>query len=165
MRPVLAATEKTQIHVDHLLNSGSTLVPDSKLLWPVAKATQFLFRKATIATLPRWMRKMSGVKQSRVTDVLVTAVMKLGMRLMANNVAVQCFLIRTLSPLTAPVLVPILRGTAPANPVTWTPEDARNHYGVVSPTEQYAAIQASRSGNPLPACAPRDGEEPLLAFA
>jgi uncharacterized protein (DUF2236 family) len=46
MRPVLAATEATQVHVDHLLNAASTLVPASPLLWPVAKATQLLFRKA-----------------------------------------------------------------------------------------------------------------------
>jgi hypothetical protein len=110
------------------------------------------------------MRKMGGVKQSRATDVLVTAVMKLGMRLAAKSTAVQCFLIQTMSPLTAPVLVPILRGTPPTNPRTWTPEEARSHYGVVSPAEQYAAIQATRAGQPVAAHAPRDGVEPLLAF-
>lgn len=165
MRPVLAATEATQVHVDHLLNAGSILIPASRLLWPVAKASQLLFRMATIATLPRWMRKMGGVKQSRVTDVLVTAAMKCGMRLAAKSVTVQCFLIRTLSPLTAPVLVPILCGTPPTNRVTWTPEEARDHYGMVSPAEQYAVIQASRAGQPVATHAPRDGAEPLLAFA
>jgi len=36
---------------------------------------------------------------------------------------------------------------------------------MVSPAEQYAAIQASRAGQPTPAHAPRDGEESLLTFA
>jgi hypothetical protein len=49
--------------------------------------------------------------------------------------------------------------------VTWTPEEARSHYDVVSPAEQYAAIQAIRTEQPVAAHAPRDGEEPLLAFA
>jgi hypothetical protein len=46
-------------------------------------------------------------------------------------------------------------GLAKGGDVTWTPEDSRSHYGVVSPAEQYAASQASPRGNPWPLTPPR----------
>nr|WP_191094028.1 oxygenase MpaB family protein [Nocardia colli] len=164
MRPILAATEATQQHVDLLLNSASTLLPDSVLLRPVAKLTQTLFRKATIATLPRWMRKMGGVQQSRVTDAAVTVALRVMFRSIAQSVAAQRFIVRLTSPLTAPVLDPILCAVPPKNPVVWTPEEARAHYGTVRPAEQYAQILAARTAKPLPEHAAADGSEPLLAF-
>lgn len=164
MRPILCATEATQEHVEKILDSGSALFPESRFLWPVTRPVGLLFRKATIATLPRWMRKMGGVEQSPITDAAVTVVLRAGMRLLAKNVAAQRFLVRTTTPLSVAVLDPILCGTPPTNPRTWTPDEARKHYGMVSPAEQYAAIQAARAAEPLPAHAPRDGAEPLLAF-
>lgn len=164
MRPILCATEATQEHFEKILDSASSTLPETPLLRPVAKIGSALFRRATIATLPHWMRKMGGVKQSRATDAAVTVVMRAGMRLLAKSVPAQRFVVRTMTPLSVPVVDPILCGTPPTNPRTWTPEEARAHYGKVSPAEQYAAIQAERAGTPLPAHASRDGAEPLLAF-
>ncbi|MFI6999148.1 oxygenase MpaB family protein [Nocardia sp. NPDC050175] len=164
MRPILAATEATQQHVEHLLDSASAPLPDSAVLWPVVKLTQVLFRKATIATLPRWMRKMGGVRQSPITDLLITATMQAIFRLAAQSVEAQRFLLRVSSPLTAPVLDPIMCGVAPKDPVVWSPEQARAHYRTVRPAEQYAQILAARAEKPLPQHAAVDGSEPLLAF-
>ncbi|MEU7145798.1 oxygenase MpaB family protein [Nocardia sp. NPDC046473] len=165
MRPILTATEATQQHVEQLLDSASTLLPDSALWWPVAKLTQTLFRKGTIATLPRWMRKMGGVHQSPVTDALVTVLLRATFRLVAQSVAAQRFLIHTASPLTAPITDPILCAVAPKNPVVWTPEAARAHHGTVRPTDQYAQIRAARAEKTLPEHAAADGSAPLLPFA
>ncbi|MEV6557615.1 oxygenase MpaB family protein [Nocardia sp. NPDC051756] len=164
MRPILAATEATQQHVDLLLNGASTLLPDSALLRPVAKLTQTLFRKATIATLPRWMRKMGGVQQSPVTDAVVTVILRGMFRLLAHSVAAQRAILRTASPLSVPVLDPILCAVPPKHPVVWTPEQARRHYGMATPAEQYAEILAARAAKALPEHAAADGSEPLLAF-
>ncbi|WP_433662786.1 oxygenase MpaB family protein [Nocardia sp. CA-128927] len=164
MRPILAATEATQQHVEQLLDSASTLLPDSVLWWPVAKLTQGLFRRGTIATLPRWMRKMGGVQQSPVTDALVTVTLRALFRLVAQSVEAQRFIIRLGSPLTAPVVDPILCAVPPTNPVVWTPEEARAHYGMVRPVEQYDRIRAARAETSLPQHAAADGSEPLLAF-
>ncbi|MFB8276816.1 oxygenase MpaB family protein [Nocardia colli] len=164
MRPVLAATEVTQQHIDQLLNGATTIVPDSVLLWPVAKFTQALFREATISTLPRWMRKMGGVRQSPLTGALATVTMRALFRLVAQSVEAQRFLFRMASPLTVPVVDPILCEIPPKNPVVWTPEEARAHYGTVRPAEQYAQILAARTAKPLPEHAAADGSEPLLAF-
>lgn len=164
MRPVLAATEATQLHVEKLLDSASALLPDSAP-WPLVQASRLIFRKATIASLPHWMRKMAGVRQSPVTDVVVTVLMRLAMRLAAGSIALQRMLIRMSSPLTAPIADPILCRIPATNPVTWTPEQAREHYGMRSPGAQYAEIQAARAGWAVPAHAARDGAEQLLAFS
>ncbi|MFG1792562.1 oxygenase MpaB family protein [Nocardia sp. NPDC049149] len=164
MRPILAATEATQQHVDQLLDSASTLLPDSPVLWPVAKLTQTVFRKATIATLPGWMRKMGGVHQSAVTDAVVTVAMRAMFRMLAQSVAAQRFVLGMASPLTVPVVDPILCEVTPDNPVVWSPEQARAHYGVETPVEQYARIRAARDAQPMPEHAAPDGSQPLLAF-
>ncbi|WP_405161595.1 oxygenase MpaB family protein [Nocardia sp. NBC_01499] len=164
MRPILAATEATQQHVEQLLNSASAPLPDSVLLWPVAKLTQGLFRRATIASLPRWMRKMGGVQQSPVTDALATVALQILFRLVAQSVEAQRLIVRMGSPLSSPVLDPILCEVAPKNPVVWSPEEARVHYGMVRPAEQYAQIRAARAAKSLPEHAAVDGSEPLLAF-
>ncbi|MFI5778946.1 oxygenase MpaB family protein [Nocardia sp. NPDC051570] len=164
MRPILAATEATQEHVELLLNAADTLLPDSALLWPVAKLTQAVFRRATIATLPRWMRKMGGVRQSPVTDALITVTLRMFFRMIAHSVAAQRFVLRTASPLTVPVLDPILCAVPPNNPMVWTPEQARARHGMLTPAEQYARIRAADAQEPLPDHAAADGSRPLLAF-
>jgi uncharacterized protein (DUF2236 family) len=164
MRPRLAATEATQQHVEHLLGGASGVLLRSPLLWPLRTAVDVLFRRATITTLPRWMRKMAGVKQSRLTDSLITLVMRLGFALLSKSPALTRYLVAKGSPLTAPVVGPVLAGVAPTNPVTWTPEQARLRDGMLDPREQYAATRAARPGANMPVNAPRDGQEPLLAF-
>jgi uncharacterized protein (DUF2236 family) len=162
MRPKLAATEATQQHIEHLLNAGSYLAPDSPWLWPIRKAAQVVSRKATIATLPRWMRKMAGVKQSRATDALITALLRPTFALIAKRPTAMRQLVRIMSPLTAPVVDPILCAVPPTNPVTWTPQQARDRDGMTDPREQYATAKAAR--HTAADHAPRDGQEPLLAF-
>jgi uncharacterized protein (DUF2236 family) len=159
MRPILAATEATQQHVDFLLNA----VPDDAP-WLLVKASGLLFRRATIATLPRWMRKMGGIKQSRTTDAVVTVAMRILMRIATGSVGLQRFILHRASPLSVPIVDPMLCGVPPKDRRTWTPAEARSHYGYRAPAEQYTAIKAARAGKPLPAHAPRDGSRPLLAF-
>jgi uncharacterized protein (DUF2236 family) len=163
MRPKLAATEATQQHVEHLLDGAANLVPDSPWLWPVRKSLQLVFRKATIATLPRWMRKMAGVTQSRATDALITAMLRPAFALIARSPRVVRYLVRIMSPLTAPVVEPILCAVPPTNPVTWTSQQARERDGMTDPRELYATAKAARQA--VTEHAPRDGQEPLLAFS
>ncbi|MEV0251650.1 oxygenase MpaB family protein [Nocardia sp. NPDC050712] len=164
MKPVLAARVVTQEHVEHLLDGARLMVPDHRGLRPVAEVSRVLFRTATIATLPQWMRAMAGIQQSARTDAAITLVMRLMFRVVAKSVAAQRLIIRNASPHTAPVLDPILCEVAPVNPMVRTPEQARADYGLDTPAEQYAAIRAARSGRPLPEHAARDGASPLLTF-
>jgi uncharacterized protein (DUF2236 family) len=163
MRPVLAATEATQRHVAALLDGGSVLLPATTPR-PLSALVAALSRKATIATLPHWMRKMGGVEQSAFTDAWVTAVTRALMRAAARSVTAQRLMVHHASPHSAPVLDPVLCGVPPLSLRTWSPEEARRHYKVTAPAQLYAALTAARAAEPPPAHAPRDGSAPLLAF-
>lgn len=125
---------------------------------------QVTLRAATIATLPGWMRKMAGVQQSPVTDLAVTAGLRVIMALLATSVTAQRSIIHRGSPGTAAVVDPMLCGIAPKDPTVYTPDQAYSHHGFVPPAEQYAQIKADRAGQPVPAHAAQDGSTPLLAF-
>lgn len=159
MRPILAATEATQQHVDFLLNATPYGVPK-----PIAKTIGLLFRKVTIASLPRWMRKMGGIKQSPMTDAVATVIVRALMRTAARSIDLQRFILRRASPGSIPIADPKLCRVSPKDIRIWEPAEARSHYGYIAPAEQFAAIKASRAGQPLPAHAPRDGSSPMLVF-
>lgn len=165
VQPRLAATVATQEHVEHYFNVAGSFLPDHALLRPLRPAAQWLLRRGTIATLPRWMRRMSGVKQSRFTDAAVVMTLRPIYRLIARSKRFQVSMIRALSPLTAPILTPIFLGVPPLNPVVRTTQEARELYAIPTPAEQIAALEAADIGGRNRDRAPRDGTEPLLAFA
>src|SRR6185436_4718346 len=102
MRPKLAGSEAAQSMMDHLLN-GTVMLPEVPLvLRPLTWAVNKVTRAATIATMPRWMRKMAGVRQSRLTDVLVRPVMMISFRISRLSPRLQLFGLRILSPSTVP---------------------------------------------------------------
>ena len=76
MRPKLAGSEAAQSMMDHLLNAEVMLPPVPRALRPVTWVINKAMRWATIATMPQWMRKMAGLRQSRIIDALITPVMK-----------------------------------------------------------------------------------------
>lgn len=164
MRPVLAATEVTQQHVEHILSAADTLVGDPP--WfarPLGPIVRRVFRMATISTLPRWMRRMAGVRQSRLTDVLVGAFLRPIFALVHRSPRLAVKLLAISSPSTASVVAPALLGLEPVDPSTKpTPTEARARAGLRSPRQQYAAQLAARTN--VPDAAPRDEESGLLAF-
>ena len=142
MRPKLAGSEAAQRAMDHLLNA-KVMMPDMPLpLRPVNWIVNEIHRRATIATMPHWMRKMAGLRQSRVTDTLLTPVMKIAFRLGASNPRLMLATLKLLSPGTVPIAAPVLLGIPPANPVTMTPAQARERYGVLPPRDEYARFRA-----------------------
>jgi hypothetical protein len=107
-------------------------------VWVINKA----HRMAIIATMPQWMRRMGGLRQSRATDVLITPVIRIGYRLLNANAHVQLMLLQMTSPSTVPVVAPLLLGVAPRNPETLTPAQARERYFMLRPSEEYARFRA-----------------------
>lgn len=166
MRGRLAATQVTQEIVGHLLNAGSTLGADlHPMARPISHAFATLSRKATIATLPGWLRQLAGVRQSRATDHAVTAVMRALVRLTPTDPRVQLALIRRLSPATADVVGPALRGETPTRPETVAPQDAWRRLARPTPQEQYEQQCRERDGRPATR-APKDaGTSKLVAFS
>ena len=141
MRPKLAGSEAAQSMMDHLLHADVMLPPVPRVLRPATFVISKTLRYATIATMPRWMRKLGGLRQSRLLDAAVTPVMRVSFRVVALNARVQVALLGLISPSTVAVAAPVLLGIPPQRAETLTPAQARERYGVLPPPEAYARFR------------------------
>jgi len=148
-RPRLVGSEVAQDMMNFLLDSTPRILAG---IAPrvVALPLSAVVRRAVIATMPTWMRKLAGTPQSRATDIAVTAQAKLAVRAVAADPRVQLALLRRLSPLTVPIVAPVLFGMPAENARTWTPQEAYAHFGRITPREQYAKLLADRSSGTGP---------------
>jgi uncharacterized protein (DUF2236 family) len=150
MRPRLAGSEAAQAMMDHLLNAEVMLPPLPRALRPATWVVNQALRRATIATMPPWMRKLAGLSQSRAVDATITPVMRISFRILNASPRLQLLLLPLLSPSTVPVAAPALLGIAPQRPETLTPAQARDRYGVLPPTEEYARFRKLVGSAPAP---------------
>jgi hypothetical protein len=142
MRPKLAGSEAAQSMMAHLLDAEVMLPPLPRAVRPVSWAIARTLRAATIATMPRWMRRMGGLRQSRAVDALVTPVMRLSFRAVGAHPRLMLAILRFLSPGTVPIAAPVLLGVPAREPVTVTPTQARERAGLLPPAESYARFRA-----------------------
>jgi uncharacterized protein (DUF2236 family) len=129
-----------------------------------AVAAYFRTIDPVIATIPQWMGKLAGTPQSRATDIAATVQMRLAMRTLAASPALQLAVLRRLSPLTAPIVEPILLGLPPEQEITWTPEQAYAHFGTIPPARQYAELLAGRTSGTGPRAYDRHHHDPAVDF-
>ncbi|MBO0849480.1 MAG: hypothetical protein J2P20_08460 [Pseudonocardia sp.] len=54
-------------------------------LRPVAKIVAGWLRAATLATMPRWMREMAGLRRSRIADMPIRPLMRQARRRPARS--------------------------------------------------------------------------------
>jgi hypothetical protein len=141
MRPRLAGSEAAQSMMDYLLNAEAMFPPTPRALRPGRWVINKTLRYATIATMPHWMRKMAGLRQSRLVDAAITPVMRIAFRISNANARLKLLGLRLISPSTVPVVAPALLGIAPRHPETLTPAEARARHGVLPPTEEYARFR------------------------
>ncbi|MGH3950185.1 MAG: oxygenase MpaB family protein [Pseudonocardiaceae bacterium] len=145
MRPRLAASEAAQRMMDHLLNAKVVLPPVPLVLRPVAWAVNVFLRAGAIATMPRWMRKMGGVPQSRLTAVAVRPVLRLSFAVLHRVVPLKRRVLALLAPSTLPVVEPIWHGLPPVNPEVLTPAEARERYGYAKPVDAHRDLRARQA--------------------
>ncbi len=145
MRPKLAGSEAAQRAMDHLLNAHVMLPPMPLVMRPGAWVVSKVLRYGTIATMPQWMRKMGGLRQPRIVDVLVTPVLKISFRVVESNKRLKLTVLRLISPMTLPVVAPIVLGIEPANPEVVTPADARARYGYDKPRDAHLELRARQA--------------------
>ncbi|HSX66897.1 oxygenase MpaB family protein [Nocardioides sp.] len=144
-RPRLAASEAAQQMMDHLLDGVNAVVPRKGLLRAVRPLANRTLRHATIATMPRYMRDLAGVRQGRVTDLVVTLWLRTLMAVAARSHGIQRYILGTLSPRTLPVIEPHWRGIAPLAPVVLTPEEARHQWGYPRPRDAHLELRARQA--------------------
>jgi uncharacterized protein (DUF2236 family) len=160
-RPRLVGSEVAQDMMDFLLDAQTTILPEA-LPRPVRVAMNAVARRAVIATMPHWMRKLGATTQSRWMDSVAIALTRPVIRVLAASTSLELWALRKTSPRTVPILEPVLRGRAPVNPVVRTPDEARAAYGYRTVREQYDDILAARRRHAGPAAYPRHHFEPLL---
>ena len=146
MRPRLAATELTQSTMRYLLD-GSRVLIDEKTPWYLRglyKTAGLGMAVATLATMPRYMHELAGVRVPRPALAAIKPLTKLSMRALQSPPA-KIWLVRLVSPSTVPVIEPIARNIAPKELKTLSPEQARTLYGTLPPKElhqQYLSTAA-----------------------
>jgi len=137
MRPRLAASEAAQKMIDHLLNAKIMFPPTRRVLAPAVWVVNQAMRRATIATMPHWMRRLAGVRQPRIVDALIAPVMRISFRIGQANPQRALRALALLSPSTVEIVAPVLLELPPRHPETVTPAQARERAGVLPPVESY----------------------------
>ena len=157
MRPRLVGSEVARSMMDFLLNAKAMFPPVPFFLKPMMWVINKTMRIATIATMPRWMREMAGVRQSRLMDTLVRPVMKITFGLVHLSSRAELAILHQMSPSTVPVVKPIFLGVPPQRLETLTPSEARARYGYDKPTEAHLEYRERQRARAL------RGEAPSVA--
>lgn len=132
MRPKLATSERAHRGMHYLLHTPLDRGPK---LWAGSR----LVAPAAIATLPQWMRTTGGFDHPGIVDWAYRIPMRLAIKALANETAKQAVLGNFLGPMTARLYREHLDAGVPRNPVTVTPEEARQRYGHRSRTAASAS--------------------------
>ncbi|EFQ82187.1 hypothetical protein HMPREF0063_12711 [Aeromicrobium marinum DSM 15272] len=147
VRARLCVTEETRAMMLHLLEAATMIGPRTPVLRLPSSIAGRIVRRATISTFPRWMRDLTGIRQTRLTDALVWVLYSVAMRA-AAPMPVRTRLLRIVSPATAAVALPALRHDEVLDPVVVTPAEARERWGrLAAPAE----LQRQAAGSAAPA--------------
>jgi uncharacterized protein (DUF2236 family) len=142
MRPQLLGSDLARNAMHHLLRADVMMPPLPGAFAPLTWVTTRALRTATIATMPRWMRELAGLKQSRVADIAIRPVMRIAFALANLNKRAKLELLTFLSPMTRDVVAPVLYGVPPQQPVVRTPAEARELYGYAKPADAHLDLRA-----------------------
>ncbi|WP_183101072.1 oxygenase MpaB family protein [Nocardioides pelophilus] len=142
MRPQLLSSDLAKQAMHQLLDARVMLPKLPWFLTPVSWVTAVALRKGTIATLPRWMREETGLKQSRLMDALIRPVLRVAFGVVSLSGQVQVALLRLISPMTVSVAAPILLGVPPERAEVLTPAQARERYGYDRPRDAHLELRA-----------------------
>ncbi|MEA2301178.1 MAG: hypothetical protein QOE44_1713 [Solirubrobacteraceae bacterium] len=156
MRPRLAGSEAAQSMMDFLLDAKAMFPPVPLLLKPTMMVVNKTMRVATIATMPGWMRRMAGVRQSRLVDALVAPVMKVTFRVVHRSRRLELAILHQMSPSTVPIVAPIFLGIPPRTAETLTPAEARERYGYAPPAEAHREWRERQRARVLAGQTPSD---------
>lgn len=146
MRPQLINSDIARRAMAHLLRAEVILPPTlPRLVWPGMLIVTALLRRGTLATMPRWMRKLGGVGTSRLLDALIVPPLSAAFTLLSLSPRVQLMLLRLTSPMTLPIGTRVLRSIRPVNQVTTTPREAQKRYGYAVPAQAHLEFRAKQS--------------------
>lgn len=149
MRPRLSASPIARQAMRHLLKSENVLPPASRWARPADLVAAKAQRIATIATMPRWMRELAGIRQSALLDLLIVPVMKVAFAVVHLSPRLELRLLARLSPSTVPVVAPVKLGIPPCREEVLTPAEARARHGFASPAAAHPDLRARQAARVL----------------
>jgi uncharacterized protein (DUF2236 family) len=145
MRPQLIGSDIARQAMNHLLQADVMLPELPRVLRPGTRLISAVLRRGTLATMPRWMREMSGLARPRVVDAVLDAavvpVLRISFAAASVSTRLQLILLRLLSPMSVDVAAPVLRSIPPVNPVTTTPREAQHRFGYDNPREAHRELR------------------------
>lgn len=142
-REKLSASEAAIRNADHILDGFVTIEPDLPKWF--TRAGRPLLRWSIIATYPRWMRPMLGVKQSKLTDSLSIAFWRPIYKVLDSNPKLFLWLLKRICPRAVRYMEPLLLNTPAKTPRVYTPEVARRKFGnPLTPLEQREELLKKR---------------------
>lgn len=142
MRPQLIGSDIAKNAMNLLLRADVMLPPVPLVLKPFMWVVTAFLRRGTLATMPRWMREMSGLPTGRVLDALIVPWLSAAFTLVSFSVRLQLILLRLISPMTLPVAAPVLLQVEPRTKETLTPREAQQRYGYDLPSEAHLELRA-----------------------
>lgn len=142
MRPHLAVSEAARRMMDHLLNARVVLPPVPAIARPAVEILNWALRAGTIATMPRWMRRLSGFEQPRLLDVGIRPVLKLGFGVVNRIPRLKLLTAKVIAPSVVPIAGPYIMGIPPRSTEVLTPEEGRRRYGYAKPAEAHQELRA-----------------------
>lgn len=104
--PHLAVSEAALRMMDHLLNAKVVLPPAPPALKPAVEIINWFLRAGTIATMPRWMRRLSGFDQPRIVDIGVRPVLTLSFGIINRIPRLKLAVAGLIAPSMVPVAAP-----------------------------------------------------------
>ncbi|BBX93403.1 DUF2236 domain-containing protein [Mycolicibacterium boenickei] len=142
MRPHLAVSEAARAMMDHLLNAKVVLPPAPRLARPAVEILNWFLRAGTIATMPRWMRRLSGFDQPRLVDWAVRPVLKLGFGVVNRVPRLKLLVAKIIAPSVVPIAGPYIMGIPPRSNEVLSPEEGRRRYGYPKPADAHQELRA-----------------------
>ncbi|MGO1635113.1 MAG: oxygenase MpaB family protein, partial [Corynebacterium variabile] len=163
-REKLSASEAAIRKTDHILDGFRTIEPDLPK-WLITLGRPFL-RWSIIATYPRWMRPMLGVKQSHLADSLSIAFWRPIYKVLDNNPKLFLWLLERICPRAVRYMEPLLLKTPAKTPRVYTPAVARRMFGnPLTPLEQREELLKKRQEGVGQASYGHNHHDEILEFA
>lgn len=141
MRPQLIGSDIAKEAMNHLLRAEVMLPEMPLLLRPATLIITAFLRRGTLATMPRWMREMSGLGTSRTLDFLAKPVLRKGFWTVGRSIRLQLMLLKLLSPNTVEVAARALLAVPPTNSETTTPHEAQARFGYDEPRQAHLELR------------------------